>query len=105
MRHPRTDYQRIQDPAGLIPEDEPVFLLRAQDKVAARAVRAWALYNEQEGGDNTLSQMARDYAEKMDDWPIKKLADLPAEQPVDQPTEQPAEKAAESEKRPGSGIA
>ena len=28
MKHARDDYNRIQDPAGKIPEDEPVFLLR-----------------------------------------------------------------------------
>lgn len=32
MKHARADYDRIQDPAGKIGEDEPVFLLRAQDK-------------------------------------------------------------------------
>lgn len=31
MIHARTDYQRIQDPLGKIADDEPVFLLRAQD--------------------------------------------------------------------------
>lgn len=31
MRHAREDYNRIQDPAGKIHEDEPVFLMRAQD--------------------------------------------------------------------------
>lgn len=32
MKHGRTDYdERIQDSAGLIPEDEPVLLIRAQD--------------------------------------------------------------------------
>lgn len=31
MRHSRNDYNRIQDPLALIPADEPVFLLRAQD--------------------------------------------------------------------------
>lgn len=31
MRHARADYQRIQDPIGKIPADEPVFLLRASD--------------------------------------------------------------------------
>ncbi len=31
MKHLRTDYDRIQDPFGKIGEDEPVFLLRAQD--------------------------------------------------------------------------
>lgn len=33
LKHAREDYQgRIVDTAGLIPEDEPVFLLRAKDK-------------------------------------------------------------------------
>ena len=31
MKHAREDYNRIQDPDNLIPEDEAVFLLRAQD--------------------------------------------------------------------------
>jgi hypothetical protein len=31
MVHARTDYNRIQDPAGKIGEDEPVMLFRAQD--------------------------------------------------------------------------
>jgi hypothetical protein len=33
MLHARKDYQRIQDPKNLIPSDEPVFLMRAQDKL------------------------------------------------------------------------
>ena len=33
MIHARDDYNRIQDPAGKIPADEPVFLLRAQDEL------------------------------------------------------------------------
>ena len=41
MKHARLDYQRIQDPAGLIPEDEPVFLLRAQDATAPATIREW----------------------------------------------------------------
>jgi hypothetical protein len=32
MLHARSDYQRFQDPAGKIGEDEPVMLFRAQDK-------------------------------------------------------------------------
>jgi hypothetical protein len=31
MKHARLDYDRIQDPLNLIPLNEPVFLLRAQD--------------------------------------------------------------------------
>jgi hypothetical protein len=33
MKHAREDYQRIQDPAELIPADEPVMLFRAQDEL------------------------------------------------------------------------
>jgi len=42
MKHARQDYNRIQDSEGLIPEDEPVFLLRGQDTVAPGVVRFWA---------------------------------------------------------------
>lgn len=42
MKHAREDYNRIQDPAGLIPEDEPVFLLRGQDIFAPKIVMSWA---------------------------------------------------------------
>jgi hypothetical protein len=40
MRHARADYDRIQDPDGLIPQDEPVFLIRGQDR-AAPAMERW----------------------------------------------------------------
>jgi len=39
MKHARPDYDRIQDPAGLIPKYEPVFLLRGQDKLAWHVVK------------------------------------------------------------------
>lgn len=42
MRHARKDYERFQDPEGKIPNDEPVFLLRAKDKYAAEAVLAYS---------------------------------------------------------------
>lgn len=35
MLHGRPDYARIQDPDGLIAADEPVFVLRAQDRLMA----------------------------------------------------------------------
>lgn len=34
MLHQRDDYNRTQDPENKIPKNEPVFLLRAQDKFA-----------------------------------------------------------------------
>lgn len=79
MIHPREDYQHIQDPSGKIPADEPVFLLRAQDKVAAATVRIWSILNEITGGDVELSNKAWAHALKMQDWPVKKLADEPTE--------------------------
>ena len=43
VKHERSDYnERIQDSAGLIPEDEPVFLLRGQDPAAPAALEAYA---------------------------------------------------------------
>lgn len=76
MQHQRADYQRFQDPEGRIPQDEPVFLIRGQDKVAGDAVRAWADLNDRNGGDRELSRQAREQAARMDTWPSKKPADL-----------------------------
>ena len=77
MKHAREDYDRIQDPAGLIPEDEPVFLIRGQDKAGADTVRDWAQHNLDVGGDPRLSLLATQHADLMDAWPKKKLADVP----------------------------
>ena len=79
MRHARHDYNRIQDPYNLIAKDEPVFLLRAQDKAAPATVRAWAELHTLGGGDPMLAQMACDHADEMEDWQarnLKKSADL-----------------------------
>lgn len=77
MRHARADYDRIQDPAELIPEDEPVFLIRGQDEVGAAAVRAWANLHRINGGSDHVYLLAMKQADKMEAWPKKKLADLP----------------------------
>ena len=77
MLHARDDYNdRIQDSACIIPDDEPVFLIRGQDKVSASAVRWWAKLNDQAGGDPKLSRLARAQAKRMSKWPVKKAADL-----------------------------
>lgn len=68
MKHARDDYNRIQDPAGKIPEDEPVFLLRGQDKAAPGAVRAYAEILESMGGDPVLVRQSRAQAERMEQW-------------------------------------
>lgn len=73
MLHARADYNRIQDPAMLIPDDEPVFLLRAQDETAAETVRFWATL--QKGG--SAAELAFAQAERMQDWYFHKRADVP----------------------------
>lgn len=79
MKHARDDYNRIQDPEGKIPSDEPVFLIRGQDAVAPAALRAWADLNDVAGGDPEASVKTREHAKLMEFWHqtrTKKLADL-----------------------------
>jgi hypothetical protein len=76
MIHSREDYNRIQDPTGKIATDEPVFLLRAQDSLAAETVRHWARLAEL-SGQRELAAMAREHADKMSAWPKHKTPDLP----------------------------
>ena len=81
MIHARSDYNRIQDPAGKIGKDEPVFLLRAKDKIAAATVYHWADLLEDVGGDPELVEHVRAHAERMYDWGQEnnmKLPDAPA---------------------------
>jgi hypothetical protein len=75
MKHARADYDRIQDPAGLIPEDEPVFLLRAQDKLAWHVVKIYAFCAELAGATE-LAALVKEHARRMKEWPVKKTPDL-----------------------------
>lgn len=82
MRHARSDYDRIQDPTGLIPEDEPVFLIRAQDRAAPLSVRCWAMIAEEFGAAPELVQRALDWSDQMAAWQQKhgsKTPDIPAD--------------------------
>jgi len=79
MLHARDDYNRIQDPAGRIGDDEPVFLLRAKDKAAPAALRCWADLHKAGGGDPLMSRKAYEHADLMEDWQAAngcKTADL-----------------------------
>lgn len=50
MLHAREDYNnRIVDLQNRIPNDEPVFMVRAQDLASADTVRAWADRAEEHG--------------------------------------------------------
>jgi hypothetical protein len=80
MKHAREDYDRIQDPAGLIPADEPVFLIRGKDMVGPSAVESWAYFAESSGASEHIVAAARAQAERMRAWQQKnglKLPDMP----------------------------
>jgi hypothetical protein len=76
MRHARDDYNRIQDPAGLIPDGEPVFLLRGQDVHASSALRFYAVLIDSVNGSPEVARLTREQADRMDEWPKKKEQDL-----------------------------
>lgn len=80
MKHARPDYNRIQDPADIIPEDQPVFLLRGQDALAPSLVKDWAIRLLAAGGDIKMAVMALEQSEAMREWQrtqAKKMPDLP----------------------------
>ena len=83
MRHARTDYDAIQDTTGQLgfgPE-EPVFILRAKDKVAPAAVDAWAEAAQLAGADPGLLEKVRAWADRMRAWQKEhgsKTPDTPA---------------------------
>lgn len=80
MKHARQDYDRIQDPSGAIPDDEPVFLLRAQDVTAPEVLEHWAHLQFNRGGSEEMARMASNHARAMREWQAangSKLADLP----------------------------
>ena len=72
----RQDYDRIQDPAMLIPRTEPVFLLRAQDTCAAATVDFWADMAENSGAHPDIVRLAREQAIRMANWRKHKTPDL-----------------------------
>jgi len=78
MKHARPDYNRIQDPAHKIPENEPVFLLRAQDRTAASTLQFWILANEAlSDRDDKAISMAKRHLAKMKKWPYIHTANVP----------------------------
>ncbi len=68
MKHAREDYNRIQDPENLIPEDEPVFLLRGQDALAPKLLLNWAANLRLVGGDPAMAKLVENQAQAMLEW-------------------------------------
>lgn len=68
MLHARKDYQRIQDPAGLIPDDEPVFLIRGQDLAAVPVLRYYLMTAVKVGAKQDLIDAVFGHIKLMEDW-------------------------------------
>jgi hypothetical protein len=56
-------------------DDEPIFILRAQDKLAPDLVRAWAIRAEAHGCPPAKLREAYELAEAMERWPTRKYPD------------------------------
>lgn len=62
--------------------DEPIFVLRAKDKLAAKLVRDWAAKAVIEGHhEDAKIKAAWRYADAMDAWREKNFPDAPQEPP------------------------
>lgn len=78
MKHARPDYARIQDPDKRIPENEPVFLLRAQDTLFSSTLHEYADKLERLGGGEEMVEAIREHAQLGMDWPHRKnIPDMP----------------------------
>jgi hypothetical protein len=60
---------------GRAADDEPVFILRAQDRLAATLVRDWAEYARNNGCGAMKVDEALRLADLMDAWPHHKFPD------------------------------
>ncbi len=68
MKFTRDDYnKRIIDTEGKIPNDEPVFLLRAQDVYAPSTLRFYAKLLEEDGNKDMADEL-RLHARQMLIW-------------------------------------
>jgi hypothetical protein len=57
--------------SGELPADEPLFVLRARDRLAASLVRQWAVIAEKHGCPAEKVADANRLADLMEDWPTK----------------------------------
>jgi len=77
MIHARDDYNRIQDPDNLIPEDEPVFLIRAKDILGPSAVQAWVNLARACRVDGAMVEAAEKQAQRMRDYQKQNGSQIP----------------------------
>ena len=81
MIHARKDYQRIQDPLNFkdkgIPKDEPVFLLRAQDRLFVPMLINYLTLANQVGCSREMLQTIRVHIELANLYNLKHPAKVP----------------------------
>ncbi len=65
-------YGRVSFEKGAIPEGEMVFVLRARDPLACKAVRKYADFLEKAGKSSAAAE-CRAFAKRMSDWPDKRM--------------------------------
>jgi hypothetical protein len=95
MKHARSDYDRIQDPAGKIGTDEPVFIARAKDKHFIPLLEWYrTLVAEDSAGDKRMLPLLDAHIKLASDWQFEhgcKTPDLPITEDV------PASEAGEAQ--------
>lgn len=84
MIHARPDYAPIQDPRGLIPDDEPVILIRGQDICAIQTLDTWVWVARAWGVGEDVIAGVLEHRERIKAWQAAgnvKVPDLPAVTP------------------------
>lgn len=76
MKHARDDYNRIQDPRGLIPADEPVMLFRAQDQYFISVLLHYRDLVLKDGGDPKIVAAINGHLKLAAAWPHRKAPDM-----------------------------
>lgn len=68
-------YGRVNISASKIPTDEPIFILRAQDRLAEPLIRQYAEMLRYHYGDADIYHSALESADNFQQWHDKKMPD------------------------------
>ena len=71
----------LEEEAPKIPDDEPVFLIRAQDKAAVATLDAWIHEANKAGATMDILRLVAEHRDRMAAWPTRKIPDLPKTSP------------------------
>ena len=71
MIHAREDYNRFQDPDNKIPQNEPVFLFRAQDKHFIKVLKYYQFLLWEDSPTSSIIDLIDKHIELSKDWPTK----------------------------------